>query len=277
MTERRATERPGGRRRAAPGGAQAGPRRGHDLASGRDRLAPRHRGRGGDRGVPPRPAADHRRRRGPRERGRRLLPGRRRGRRGGQLHGHARARPDLHRDDRRAPGRARAAADDREQHRAAQHGLHGQRRSRRRGDHRHLGSGPRAHRGGADGPDLAARGSDPAGPHVPAARAGRRGARPCRADRGLGGPREAGGPRAGGGDLRGDAGRRHDGAGARSDRVRARARAQDRDGRRPDRVPIAQRHPDRARERGRAADGARRVPSGDLPHADRRKGARPRW
>ena len=68
--------------------------------------------RGGDRGHPPGPVRGRRRRRGPRERGRPHDRGAVRDARGGQLHGHARARPDLPLPHGGALRRARPAADD---------------------------------------------------------------------------------------------------------------------------------------------------------------------
>ena len=66
---------------------------------------------------------------------------------------------------------------------------------------------------------------DPAGPHVPAAGAGRRRAEAGRADRGLGGSRADRGPRPLGRPLRGHERGRHDGARARPREVLRAARA----------------------------------------------------
>ena len=73
------------------------------------------------------------------------------------------------------------------------------------------------------------------------------------------------------GDLRDHEGRRHDGAAARPDRVRARAPAEDRHHRRPDRVPQPQRVADRTCRLAQAGHRAGRVraapPSATAPAA----------
>ena len=101
--------------------------------------------RGGRRGDPRRPHARRGGRRGSRERGR-PPDGRRQGdARGGQLHGQARARPDLHADDGRAPRSAPDLHDGLGQHGPARHRLHGERGRPARRDHGDLGVRSRGH------------------------------------------------------------------------------------------------------------------------------------
>ncbi len=78
-----------------------------------------------------------------------------------------------------------------------------------------------------------------AGPRVPAAGQGRRGARARRPDRGRGRPRPAGGAESRGRDLRDHERRRDDGPRAGPGPVLRAARAEDDHGRRPDRLPPA--------------------------------------
>ena len=97
---------------------------------------------------PRRPHGHPRRRRGPRERGR-PLHGRREGHaRGDQLHGEARARPDLpvaHRATSSSSCASRMMVPDDENSSALRHRLHGLDRGARGRHHRHLGRRPRAH------------------------------------------------------------------------------------------------------------------------------------
>ena len=118
----------------------------------RDQSALRHH-RGGDRGRPPGQARRGRRRGRPRERGRSDDRGAVRHARGDQLHGHARARPDLPVPDRGALRRARAQADDLQQRDAVRDGVHDLDRGPRGRDDGHLGRRPLADDPGRDRPD----------------------------------------------------------------------------------------------------------------------------
>ena len=139
----------------------SGTRRGgsHDRERARRGAARLRDDRGGDRRRPPGADDPRRRRRGPRERGR-PRDGRRPGDAGGhQLHGQARARPDLRAHDRRAPGRAPHQHDGDRQHGPHGDGLHGDRGRQARRHDRDLGVRP-----GADGPGARRSGHAPGGP-----------------------------------------------------------------------------------------------------------------
>ena len=150
--------------------------------------------RGRDRGRPQREVRGRRRRPEPRERGRprHRRPVRHAG--GDQLHGHARARPDLPLPDRGALRRARPAPDDRPQRGAARHRLHGVGRGARGRDHGHLRRRPLADDPGRDRPEVDAARPRHARPRLPAARPRRRRPAPRRPDRGVGRPRAPGRP-----------------------------------------------------------------------------------
>ena len=109
--------------------------------------------RGGDRGHPPGQVRGRRRRGRPRERGRPDDRGPVRDARGDQLHGHARARPDLPLPDRGALRRAGSPPDGRAERGAAPDRLHRLDRGARRRHDRHLRAGPLAHDPGRDRPD----------------------------------------------------------------------------------------------------------------------------
>ena len=189
----------------------------------RDQQLRRDRGR--DRGHPPGQVRGRRRRGRPRERGRPDDRGPVRDARGDQLHGHARARPDLPPADRRALRRARSAPDGRSQRGTATDGFHRLDRGPRGRVDRNLRAGPLAHDPGRDRPDQGARRPRPARPRLPAARTRRRRAQARRPDGGGRRPRTPRGPQSRGRRLRGDEGGRDDGARPRPRRVLRAARA----------------------------------------------------
>ena len=157
--------------------------------------------------------------------------------RGRELHGQARAGPDLRADDRRAARRAAHRDDGRRQHGPHGHGLHGHGRRQARGDHRHLRLRSRADHPGARRSDHAAGGSGPAGSH-PAAPLDAGGRAPTRRPhRGGGGPRPAGRLLPRRRDLRGHGRGRADGAAARAPGARRAARARDDHHQGPDPLP----------------------------------------
>ena len=135
---------------------------------------------------------------------------------------------------------------------APRHRVHGLGRSARGRDDRHLGGRPRAHDPRRDRSRLDAARPRPARPRLPAARAGRRCARPRRPDRGCGRPRASRRARPGRRHLRDHERGRDDGPCPRSRAVLRAARAADGHRRRPDRVPAADGEAHRAR-RDRAA------------------------
>ena len=143
-----------------------------------------------------------------------------------QLHGHARARPDLRRDDRRAARRAEAAADDRREHRRRSAPRSRSASRRATGVTTGISAADRARTMQVliDPQTPAGRPHAP-GPHVPAARARGRRARARRPDRGLCRPRAARGALPGRRDLRDDVRGRHDGAHAGAEALRAQAQA----------------------------------------------------
>ena len=150
--------------------------------------------RGHHRGGPQGPDVHPRRRRGPRERGRPGDPGPVGDARGHQLHGQARARPDLPGADARAGRAARPAADGAEQRHPPPDRLHRLDRGARRRHDRHLGRRPRAHGAGGDRPVVRAAGHRHAGPRLPAGRARRRHAGAHRPHRSRRRPRAPGRP-----------------------------------------------------------------------------------
>ena len=211
------------------------------------------RGRGHHRGSPQGPDVHPGRRRGPRERGRPRDPGPMGDARGHQLHGQARARPDLPGADPRAGRAARPAADGAEQRHPPPDRLHRLDRGARGRDHRHLGRRPRAHRRGRDRPVVRAAGHRHARPRLPAGGARRRHAGAHRPHRGRGRPGAARRPDAGRRDLRDHERRRHDGPSQRPHHLRPAPRPQDRHHLRPDRLSPALRFDRQAAERDHAS------------------------
>ncbi len=225
-----------------------------------------------------RPVRGRRRRPRPRERGRPDDRGRARHARGGQLHGHARARRDLPLPDRAALRRARTCG----RSPRASESRHGtayttsDRRARGHLDGRLRGR-PRPHDPRRDRPGLGAARPDRARAHPPAARARRRRAPARRPDRGGRRPRPPRRADPGRGRLRDHERGRDDGPRARPGRVLRPARPEDDHRRRPDRVPPAAREARRAGDDGAAADRVRRVPGDRVPRdADRQAPRRAR-
>jgi len=200
------------------------------------------------------------RRRGPRERGRPVHGRGLRDSRGDQLHGQARSGADLPVAHRRADSRA-APADDGAgpgQHDDVRNRLHDLDRGPSRRHDRHLGRRSRT-----DDPGRHRRAVAPARPvasgsHLPAARARRRRVAARRTDGGFRRPGAHGRASSGRRDLRDHERRRLDGADAGARGVRPPARPQDRDDRRPHRVPAAPREAGAPSRRSCAADLDRR-------------------
>ena len=218
-----------------------------------------------------RPDGRRLRRRESRERGRPHPRGPVRHPRGDQLHGHPRARADLPGADARALRRAGPRPDGGQERVGVPHQLHGLDRGSGGGDHRDLRPRPRPHDPGRDRPQHEARRHRAARPRVPAEGQGRRRPGASRPDRGGRRPDPPRRPDPGRRDLRDHERGRDDGPGARPGPLLPAPRAADDHGRRPDRLPAADREAGRARRLDSAADRVRRVHRGRLPLAGRRQ------
>ena len=154
---------------------------------------------------------------------------------------------------------------------AFRHQLHGLDRGGGGGDHGDLRPRPRPHDSGRHRPQHEARRDRPAGARLPAQGKGRRRAGASRPDRGGRRPGPPGGPDPVRRDLRDHERGRDDGPGVRPDPVLRAPRAEDDHGRRPDRLPAADREAGGAGRLDPPADRLRGVRRGRLPLAGRRQ------
>ena len=158
--------------------------------------------------------------------------------------------------------------------RRARGGVHGLDRLPPWHHHGHERARSGDHREGRDGERCGAAGLPEAGARLPAASQGRRRAPACRAHRGGRRPRDDGGHVPRRCDLRGHERGRHDGAHARADPRRPRARHEADLDRRHDRVPAPSRGAGAAGGRGGDPDPARGVPVLRLREPGRRQDPR---